>query len=177
MSVQTTKLEIKDAINSTGHYKVIDEIESNKNKVYHYDLIIIGGGSAAFTAAIKASELEKKVMMINDGLPIGGTCVNVGCVPSKTLIRAAESFHKASYPNFAGITANPVRLDFKAIVEQKRRLVDELRQAKYVDVIKKQTDIRIIEGRARFVSQDTVAVNGEEITSNRILVATGASPF
>src|SRR3989339_670669 len=176
-SDKVSKSEIIDAINSTGHYKVIDEIESNKNKVYHYDLIIIGGGSAAFTAAIKASELEKKVLMINDGLPIGGTCVNVGCVPSKTLIRTAEQFHIANHPNFSSIKSGNNKINFKAIVEQKRRLVDELRQAKYVDVIKKQTDIRIIEGRARFVSQDTVAVNGEEITSNRILVATGASPF
>jgi len=87
-----TKDEIASLINSTGHYKVVKEIIENNskgknyagkelseskllNKNADYDLIIIGGGSAAFAAAIKASELEKKVLMINEGLPIGGTCV------------------------------------------------------------------------------------------------------
>ncbi len=58
------------------------------------NLIIIGGGSAGFAAAIKAHELGVKIIMVNAGLPIGGTCVNVGCVPSKTLIRAGETLYR-----------------------------------------------------------------------------------
>src|SRR3972149_5661160 len=78
---KTSANDIINAINSTGHYKVVGEIKDTNDETAHYDLVIIGGGSAAFSAAIKASEFDKKVLMINDGLPIGGTCVNVGCVP------------------------------------------------------------------------------------------------
>ena len=69
------------------------------------ELLIVGGGSAAFSAAIRASGLGRKVAIINDGLPIGGTCVNVGCVPSKTLIRAAEAYHRTRHPHFEGISS------------------------------------------------------------------------
>ena len=69
-------------------------------------LVVIGGGSAAFAAATKASELGGRVTIINDGLPIGGTCVNVGCVPSKTLIRAAEAHHRANHHGFEGLRSS-----------------------------------------------------------------------
>ena len=68
-------------------------------------LLIVGGGSAAFAAALKAAQLGARVTLVNEGLPIGGTCVNVGCVPSKTLIRAAEAHHRAGHPPFDGITS------------------------------------------------------------------------
>ncbi len=82
-------------------------------------LVILGGGSAAFSAALKASELGGRATIINDGLPMGGTCVNVGCVPSKTLIRAAEALHRAaSPPPFNGIETKGRLLDFKAVMDQ-----------------------------------------------------------
>jgi mercuric reductase len=70
-----------------------DCCEPGENEKQTFDLVIIGGGSAGFAAAIRANELSKSVLMVNEGL-IGGTCVNVGCVPSKTLIRAAEQLHR-----------------------------------------------------------------------------------
>jgi len=79
-------------------------------------LVILGGGSAAFAAALKASEFGAEVVLINDGLPIGGTCVNVGCVPSKTLIRAAEAHYRALHPRFAGIDSSSKVSDFAAII-------------------------------------------------------------
>ncbi|MDH7604447.1 MAG: hypothetical protein QHH13_06065 [Melioribacter sp.] len=81
---------------------------------------------------MKASELEKKVLMINDGLPIGGTCVNVGCVPSKTLIRTAEQFHIANHRNFSGIISGNSKIDFKEVIRQKTELVESLREHKYI---------------------------------------------
>ena len=91
-------------------------------------LLIMGGGSAAFSAAKRAVELgAEKITIINDGLPTGGTCVNVGCVPSKTLIRAAESLHRASHNPFAGIQTRGRVTDFAAVIEQKRQLVTERR--------------------------------------------------
>ena len=140
-------------------------------------LVVIGGGSAAFSAALKADELGARVTLINDGLPIGGTCVNVGCVPSKTLIRAAEAHHRASCPHFDGIESSSRITSFKAVISQKRELVGELRQAKYIDVVSDLPNIRIIESRARSVYNKTVEVNGEHIAADRILIATGASPF
>lgn len=139
-------------------------------------LVIIGGGSAAFAATIKADELGGRVTVINDGLPIGGTCVNVGCVPSKTLIRAAEFHHHATLRRFEGIESHSRVADFHAVIEQKRQLVQELRQAKYVDVVEDVSSIRIVNGRARFVSPGSVEVDGKRITANRFLIATGAAP-
>ncbi len=81
------------------------------------NLIIIGGGSAGFAAAIKANDLGAKVTMINSGLPLGGTCVNVGCVPSKTLIRAGETLYRASHNHFEGIQAEGRINDFKAVTK------------------------------------------------------------
>ncbi|MCL4468334.1 MAG: FAD-dependent oxidoreductase, partial [Deltaproteobacteria bacterium] len=68
-----------------------------------YDLIILGAGAGGFAAAIRANELKVKTLMINDGLPLGGTCVNVGCVPSKTLLYAGELLHLARHHGIPGI--------------------------------------------------------------------------
>ncbi len=139
-------------------------------------LVIIGGGSAAFAAAIKGSELSARVTMINGGLPIGGTCVNVGCVPSKFMIRAAETIHRANNNGFEGVETNGRVADYKSVVAQRRRLVEELRRAKYMDVVADLPGFTRIEGMARLVSPGIVEVNGERIDADRILIATGAAP-
>jgi len=172
-----TKEDIIETINSTGHYKVKGELNNGHNTESEFDLIIVGGGSAAFAAAIKASELEKKVLMINDGLPIGGTCVNVGCVPSKTLIRTAEAFYHANHPNFSGIKPGENKIDFKEVINQKRELVSDLRQKKYIDVIGDDENVTVLKGRAKLTGKNTVEVNGETKTAGTILIATGSSTF
>ncbi len=140
-------------------------------------LVIIGGGSAAFSAAIKASELGAKVTMINGGLPIGGTCVNVGCVPSKFMIRACDTIHKANNHGFNGIETNGRVADYRQVAAQQRQLVVELRHAKYINVVADLPGFRMIEGMARFVSPKIVEVNGENISADHVLVTTGASPY
>ena len=82
-------------------------------------LVVIGGGSAAFAAAIRANELGARVSIINAGLPIGGTCLNVGCVPSKTLIRAAETHYHADHHEFRGIESHSKINSFWDIIRQK----------------------------------------------------------
>ncbi|MBI4657569.1 MAG: mercury(II) reductase [Verrucomicrobia bacterium] len=140
-------------------------------------LVILGGGSAAFAAALKAAELGAHATIINDGLPMGGTCVNVGCVPSKTLIRAAEALHRAVRPPpFAGIATSGKLLDFKEVIEQKRALVKALRQAKYADVIGDNPNITFLKGRGRLVDARTVEVDGKKIRGDALLIATGARP-
>lgn len=140
------------------------------------DLIILGGGSAAFSAAIKASELGANTVIVNGGLPIGGTCVNVGCVPSKTLIRAADSLHRASHSPFAGIELDGKLSDFKAVIAQKQELVKTLRQARYLDVIKDYPNVQITEGRGLLIDSGTVRINGTNLRAERIIIATGSSP-
>src|SRR5574340_863353 len=98
-----------------------------------FDLMTIGGGSAAFAAAIKGAELGATVAIVEDGT-ICGTCVNIGCVPSKTLIRAAELCYHSAYPQFEGLTACPPPSYWQRVVQQKDELVAALRQGKYVDV-------------------------------------------
>lgn len=174
---KTSVTDIINTINSTGRYKVISEIENGSAGTPKYDLIIIGGGSAAFAAAIKASELEKKVLMINAGLPIGGTCVNVGCVPSKTLIRTAEQFHISNHPNFAGVESAKSKINFKKIISQKTELVNSLRQAKYVDVVSDNPNITILNAHGKLIDNTTVETEGKKYTAEKILIATGSSTF
>ncbi|VAX17742.1 Mercuric ion reductase [hydrothermal vent metagenome] len=150
-------------------------VSNNKSKEKSDHLVIVGGGSAAFAAAIKASELNARVTMINDGLPLGGTCVNVGCVPSKTLIRAAETVHRANNHGFAGIKTSGQVDDFKMIMANKRALVEQLRQAKYIDVVAGLPGFSRIDGRAEIISPNMVTVNGKRISADKILIATGAT--
>lgn len=140
-------------------------------------LLIVGGGSAAFAAALRANELGARATIFNSGLPIGGTCVNVGCVPSKTLIRAAEAHHRAGHHAFAGIAGLSRITDFGAVIAQKRALVNELRQAKYVEVVQALGNVQVISGRARLRSADVVEVDGRAHGGDAVLLATGAAPY
>ncbi len=140
-------------------------------------LIILGGGGAAFSAALKASSLGARATIINDGLPMGGTCVNTGCVPSKTLLRAGEALHRAQRPSaFAGIETTGRLTDFAAVMRQKRELVESLRQAKYADVIADDPNIKFVRGRGRLVDARTVQVDSERFEGDAVLLCTGAQP-
>ncbi|HNT79566.1 MAG TPA: mercury(II) reductase [Bacteroidia bacterium] len=142
----------------------------------NFDLIIIGGGSASTAAAIRANELGLATLIVNAGLPLGGTCVNVGCVPSKFLIRAAESVHHASHSNFNGITPSKPTIDFKKIIQQKKELVAEMQQKKYVDILKTLEQVQVINGFAEFTDAKTILVNGkDEYTAIKFIIATGAT--
>ncbi len=140
-------------------------------------LIILGGGSAAFAAAIRARENGARVTIINDGLPIGGTCVNVGCVPSKTLIWAAETLYRARHSPFDGIESAGDLKDFAALIGQKDLLVDQLRQEKYLDILKKLEGVELIEGRGRLESAVSVRVGERLVEGSHVLIATGARPM
>ena len=141
-----------------------------------YDLMVIGGGSAAFAAAIKGAELGAKVAIAESGT-IGGTCVNIGCVPSKTLIKAAELCYRSAYPKFEGLTACPPPSDWQRVVQQKDELVAALRQGKYVDVMKVYPNITLIQGRAKLTGRRAVTVNSTSYTPGKILLATGSLPW
>jgi mercuric reductase len=95
-----------------------------------YDLLIIGSGGAAFSAAIKAMEHGAQVAMIERGV-VGGTCVNIGCVPSKTLLRVGEINHHAAENPFNGLQTKAGKVDLASLVTQKNQMVDQMRYQKY----------------------------------------------
>ncbi|MFQ5341539.1 MAG: mercury(II) reductase [Anaerolineae bacterium] len=141
-----------------------------------YDLMIIGAGSAGFGAAIKAAELGHQVALV-EASTIGGTCVNVGCVPSKTLIRATEKYFEASGSRFRGVNTTPGQLYWSQVIGHKDELVAELRQAKYWDVLDAYPSVSYIQGRARLAGGNTVEINGEVYRPGKIVITTGASPW
>jgi len=149
-----------------------------------FDLMVIGGGSAGFAAAIKGAELGFKVALVEAGT-IGGTCVNVGCVPSKTLIRSVELYHLAGQHRFRGVYTVPGRIDWPQVIAHKDELVNELRQTKYTDVLAAYPEITYIQGRARLTGKNGVEIDpatpggagGKRYTPGKIIIATGAKPW
>jgi mercuric reductase len=141
-----------------------------------YDLIVVGAGSAGFSASITAAEAGKRVALIGDGT-IGGTCVNVGCVPSKAMIRAAEAVHGgATAARFPGIDPCAHAVDWAALVQGTDALVTEMRQKKYIDLLPEYDAVDYIaEGPARLI-EGGVEVGGRMIRADRIIVATGSRP-
>jgi len=174
---KTNKEEIIKTINDTKNYLVKGEILENGNGGnVQFDLIIIGGGSAAFSAAIKAESLGLSTLMVNGGLDFGGTCVNVGCVPSKNLIRAAETAYQATHSNFAGIKPKGVEIDFAQVIKDKKALVADLQQQKYMDVVSDYENLTLLKGWAEFIDNKTILVDGKDTyTATNIIIATGAT--
>ncbi|MBI2605066.1 MAG: mercury(II) reductase [Deltaproteobacteria bacterium] len=143
----------------------------------NFDLLVIGAGSAGFAAAIRASEIGANVGLIEGGT-IGGTCVNVGCVPSKTLIRASEIRHRSERHSFKGIATHRGNLSWNDVRAQKDELVDALRQAKYRDVLKSHSGIEYIEGKAKILKSAEVELSsGVRLTAGKLLITTGARPW
>ncbi|MFN3261185.1 MAG: mercury(II) reductase [Pikeienuella sp.] len=141
-----------------------------------FDLAVIGAGSAGFSAAITAAEGGKRVALIGHGT-IGGTCVNVGCVPSKAMIRAAEALHGAQAASrFPGLVGEAKVADWNALVAAKDDLVATLRQKKYADLLPGYDGVTYIEeGPARLIPGG-VEVGGRRITAPKVIVATGGRP-
>jgi pyruvate/2-oxoglutarate dehydrogenase complex dihydrolipoamide dehydrogenase (E3) component len=141
-----------------------------------FDLAVIGAGSAGFAAAITASDQGARVALIGHGT-IGGTCVNVGCVPSKALIRAVEAIHQANTaPRFAGVTGNARLTDWAALRAQKDQLVASLRQAKYIDLLPAYNGIAYLDGKAR-LANGGVMVGAKHIDAAKIIITTGSGEY
>ncbi len=140
-----------------------------------YDLVIIGGGAGAFAAAIKANELGARTALINDGLPLGGTCVNVGCVPSKTLLRAAELLHQVKHHSIPGIELSVQKADYAAVVADELALVEQLRTEKYEQVLADLENVTFIKGKAAFTSPNQVRVGDQRVEGYKFIIATGST--
>ena len=144
-------------------------------------IAVIGTGGGAMAAAITAAERGAQVTLVERGI-IGGTCVNIGCVPSKIMIRAAHVAHaRKESPFDAGIGACVPQIDRKTLLAQQQGCVEELRAAKYEAIIERKPNITMLRGEARFKDVKTLSVRlqggGEgTVTFDRALIATGARP-
>jgi len=143
--------------------------------VHEYDLAIVGSGGGAFSAAIAARDRGLRVVMIERG-PVGGTCVNVGCIPSKALLAAADARDRAGQHRFPGISTEAGPVDFAALIAGKTKIVEDLRQEKYVNLAE-EYGFEIIGGTARFVEGPALDVDGRGIEAAHYLIATGAEPY
>lgn len=144
------------------------------------NIVIIGSGSAAFAAALEAKDLGAQVTMIEAGT-IGGTCVNVGCVPSKIMIRAAQMAHQQAHHPFSGIETHVPSIDRAKLVAQQQARVDALRHDKYESILESNPEINLVKGRASFKDLNNVIVTKEDgsietMTADRFLIATGRTP-
>ncbi len=148
-----------------------------------YDLVIIGSGSAAFSAAIHAVTLGANVVLVEEGT-VGGTCVNVGCIPSKALLAAAEARHIASTQPFAGISTQAGAVDMEALILAKRSLTEELRHDKYENLAKLY-GFSILRGTATFNTDGSLLINRGDgnprdqdvvVSADHYVIATGATP-
>ena len=139
-----------------------------------YDLAIVGSGGGAFAAAIAARLKELRVAMIERGT-VGGTCVNIGCIPSKALLAAAEARHRAGLRRFPGISTEAGPVDCPALIAGKREIVETMRQEKYVELAT-EYGFEILHGDATFVEGPALEVGGRRVEAAHYLVATGAEP-
>jgi mercuric reductase len=144
-------------------------------------VVILGSGSAAFACALRAAREGARVTMVEEGT-LGGTCVNVGCVPSKILVRAAAVAHTMERHPFAGITHAKPSVDRALLFRQLDGRVEELHGAKYERVAASEPGIRILHGRGRFRTATEIEVEPASggttlpLEADRVLVATGARP-
>jgi len=137
------------------------------------DLLILGSGSTAFAAALRAQESGKTALMFEERT-IGGTCVNRGCLPSKNLIEAAKVVHDANRPRYPGLSPAEMRVDFRMLIQQKAEVVESYRQKKYESLTGGRFSVE--HGHAEFVDAHTVAVDGRRFRGRAVLIATGSRP-
>src|SRR5439155_17164680 len=141
-----------------------------------FDLVIIGSGGAAFAAAIRAAGLDARCAVI-EREQVGGTFVNVGCVPTKTLLAAARRRHDTAVNPFLGVPTSSGEVDLSALIAQKDDLVTQLRQTKYIDLADAY-GFEVLHASARFSDDRTLLLSdGRTLRASSYLVATGAEPI
>src|SRR5712692_6431856 len=138
-----------------------------------FDLVILGSGSTAFAAALRAQELGKTAVLTEERT-LGGTCVNRGCLPSKNLIEAARLVHDARHPRYPGLQPAEMKFDFGQLVVQKDEVVSEYRDRKYKSLLGGK--FHLVTGHVQFVDAHTVEVDEQRLRGEKILIATGSRP-
>ena len=141
----------------------------------HFDLLILGSGSTAFAAALRAAELGKTAAM-TEMRTLGGTCVNRGCLPSKNLIEAAHIVWESSHPRYKGLKPAKMKFDFGELISQKQDVVHSYRDKKYQSILYEEDKIKVFDGQAELIDNHTALVGGQKVSGEQILIATGTRP-
>lgn len=140
-----------------------------------YDVIVIGSGPGGYVSAIRCAQLGMKTACVEKG-PLGGTCLNIGCIPSKTLLHSSELFYSLSHhmPEH-GIKIEKAGYDFPAMMSRKQKVVEGFNQG--VAFLFKKNKITHLKGTATLISKNTVSVDGKEVGAKSIIIATGSEPI
>ena len=143
-----------------------------------FDLVVIGAGPGGYTAAIKAAQLGMKTAIVEKEKNLGGTCLNVGCIPSKALLSSSQLFHEAKHGfKSHGIKAEGLSFDVAAMMKRKNGVVRKM--ARGIDYLMNKNGIEHVSGSGRIVNAGEVEVTGGEagrtLKTKRILIATGSS--
>jgi len=144
-----------------------------------YDVIVIGGGPGGYVAAIRAAQLGLKVACVEKRKSLGGTCLNVGCIPSKALLHTSELFEHAAHVGSLGIKLSGVSLDLKAMMGHKDKVVEE--NTRGIDFLFKKNKVTRLLGTGKLLARDRVEVTDEkggksELKAKNIIIATGSEP-
>ena len=145
---------------------------------YDYDVLVIGAGPGGYVAAIRAAQLGLKTACAEARETLGGTCLNVGCIPTKTLIKTANIFDEVREADaFAveGVDASKITVDMKKLQARKNKVVKTLVTG--VKGLLRGNKVDIIEGKACFADTHTLTVGEKKITAEYIIIATGSSVF
>jgi mercuric reductase len=143
--------------------------------VEKFDLVILGSGSTAFAAALRAAALGKRAVM-TESRTLGGTCVNRGCLPSKNLIEAARIIWEAQHPRYPGLRPAKIAFDFKELIRQKDEVIHDYRDRKYNSIVEDADRLRVYHGHAAFVDDRSVEVDSRLLSGEQFLIATGSRP-
>ncbi|MEZ4633156.1 MAG: dihydrolipoyl dehydrogenase [Deinococcales bacterium] len=139
----------------------------------HFDLIVIGAGPGGYVAAIRAAQLGLKVACVEKESALGGTCLRVGCIPSKALLESSAKYHEAKEDLAVhGIKATSVKFDLKTMLARKENIVSELTGG--IDFLFKRNKVSRYQGLASFVAANEIQVGEETLTAKNILIATGS---
>ena len=138
-----------------------------------YDFAVIGAGPAGYIAAKKAASAGKKVLLVEKS-KLGGVCLNEGCVPSKTLLQAAKTYHHAKHGSIFGVEAEGLTFDFPKAHEHKNDVMNKMRDG--IAGLMKKYKVDVVEGEAKLLPNSHVEINGETHEATDILLCTGSSP-
>ncbi len=140
----------------------------------HYDLLIIGSGPAGYVGAVRAAQHGLKTAIIEKESNLGGTCLNWGCIPTKTLLKSAKVIHAIQKADKYGVSTSGMSVDFGKIMKRKQKVVKRI--VKGVDYLMKTNKVDVIRGEASFVDANTVNTPDGNLSGKHILIASGASP-
>lgn len=138
-----------------------------------YDLIVIGAGPGGYEAAAHAGQMGKKVLLIEEKY-IGGTCLNVGCIPTKTMLKSAHLYHEAKEGAALGVTAEKITFDMKALAARKTEVIGQLTAG--VEGLLKKSKVETVMGRAKILERGKVQAAGQTYEAANILICTGSKP-